>query len=181
LLGFDTDNGSEFLNWHLLRYFQERPKTVGFTRSRPYKKNDNGHVEQKNWTHVRQLLGYGRLDDVALIEPINALYRDIWEPLHNFFLPSAKLEQKSRVGAKVTRRHDKPLTPCDRLLASKEVSAAAKRRLRATRDSLNPFELHRRLEEGLRAILHRALHSSRPTDSLHCAPDAGKTSATPVS
>jgi hypothetical protein len=66
-------------------------------------------------------------------------------------------------------------------LASKEVSTEAKRRLRATRDSLNPFELHRRLEEGLRAILHRALHSSRPTDSLHCAPDAGKTSATPVS
>ena len=57
LLGFDTDNGSEFLNWHLLRYFQERPKGVRFTRSRPYKKHDNGHVEQKNWTHVRQLLG----------------------------------------------------------------------------------------------------------------------------
>lgn len=181
LLGFDTDNGSEFLNWHLLRYFQERPKTVGFTRSRPYKKNDNGHVEQKNWTHVRQLLGYERLDDPDLLGPINALYRDCWEPLHNFFLPSAKLERKSRVGAKVQRKHDKPLTPCERLLASKDVSVASKRRLRATRDSLNPFELHRRLEEGLRAILHRALHSSRPTDSLHCAPDAGTTSATPVS
>ena len=181
LLGFDTDNGSEFLNWHLLRYFQERPKTVGFTRSRPYKKNDNGHVEQKNWTHVRQLLGYDRLDDPTLVEPINALYRDCWEPLHNYFLPSAKLEQKNRVGAKVQRKHDKPLTPCERLLASNDVSVAAKRRLRATRDSLNPFELHRRLEEGLRTILHRALHSSRPTDSLHCAPDAGTTSATPVS
>jgi hypothetical protein len=181
LLGFDTDNGSEFLNWHLLRYFQERPKTVGFTRSRPYKKNDNGHVEQKNWTHVRQLLGYDRLGDPTLVGPINALYRDCWEPLHNYFLPSAKLEQKSRVGAKVQRKHDKPLTPCERLLAGKDLSVAAKRRLRATRDSLNPFELHRRLEEGLRAILHRALHSSRPADSLHCAPDAGTTSATPVS
>lgn len=181
LLGFDTDNGSEFLNWHLLGYFQKRPKQIGFTRSRPYKKNDNGHVEQKNWTHVRQLLGYDRLDDPGLLEPINALYRDCWEPLHNYFLPSAKLEAKSREGAKVKRRHDMPLTPCQRLLASPEVSAAAKRQLKERRTMLNPFELHRRLEEGLRAILHRALHSSRPTDSLHYALDAGKSTPTPVS
>lgn len=181
LLGFDTDNGSEFLNWHLLRYFQDRPKTVGFTRSRPYKKNDNGHVEQKNWTHVRQLLGYDRLDDPVLLEAINALYRDYWEPLHNYFLPSAKLERKSRDGAKVKRQHDKPQTPCDRLLASPEVNAEAKRQLLTTRASLNPFYLHRKLEERLREILHRALHSSRPTDSLHFTPDAGKTEPTPVS
>jgi hypothetical protein len=181
LLGFDTDNGSEFLNWHLLRYFQERPKKVGFTRSRPYKKNDNGHVEQKNWTHVRQLLGYDRLDDPGLLNPVNSLYRDCWEPLHNDFLPQAKLTAKSCDGSKVKRRHDKPLTPCERLLRCKEVSAEGKRQLRATRDALNPFELPRRLEEDLRAILHRALHSSRPTDSLHCAPDAGKKSPIPVS
>jgi hypothetical protein len=181
LLGFDTDNGSEFLNWHLLRHFQDQPKAVGFTRSRPYHKNDNGHVEQKNWTHVRQLLGYDRLDDPELVAPINALYRDCWEPLHNHFLPSAKLEQKSRDGAKIKRRHDKPLTPCQRLLASPEVSGAAKRRLQAERAVLNPFELHRRLEEGLRGILHRARHSSRPTDSLHGAPDADRNTPTPVS
>jgi hypothetical protein len=181
LLGFDTDNGSEFLNWHLVRYFQQRPKAVGFTRSRPYKKNDNGHVEQKNWTHVRQLLGYDRLDDPDLVEAINVLYRDCWELLHNYFLPSAKLDGKTREGAKVKRRHDKPRTPCDRLLDSEEVSAHTKRKLRAARASLNPFELHRNLESGLRAILHRALHSSRPTDSLHYAPDAGKTNPIPVS
>ncbi len=181
LLGFDSDNGSEFLNWHLVRYLQERPRAVGFTRSRPYKKNDNGHVEQKNWTHVRQLLGYERLDDPGLVEAINALYRDCWEPLHNYFLPSAKLQHKCRVGAKVKRSHDKPITPCQRLLASKDVSQASKKQLRATRASLNPFQLHRSLEERLRAILHRALHSSRPTDSLHCAPGAGKTIPTTVS
>jgi len=181
LLGFDTDNGAEFLNWHLLRYFQERPKAVGFTRSRPYMKDDNGHVEQKNWTHVRQLLGYDRLEDPQLVEPINVLYRECWEPLHNYFLPSAKLEEKRREGAKVKRRHDKPLTPCERLLGSPDVDDATKRKLRAQRASLNPFELNRRIEEGLRAILHRALHSSRPTDSLHCALDAGKTSPSPVS
>lgn len=188
LLGFDTDNGSEFLNWHLLRYLQERPKTVGFTRSRPYKKNDNGHVEQKNWTHVRQLLGYDRLDDASLVEAINALYRECWEPLHNYFLPSAKLEEKSREGAKVKRKHDQPQTPCQRLLACKEVTEEAKRKLAATKASLNPFELHRKLEERLRAILHRALHSSRPAptspgqkDSLHSAPDAGKKNTHTVS
>jgi len=95
IAGFDCDNGSEFLNWHLVRYFQDRPKAVGFTRSRPYHKNDNGHVEQKNWTHVRQLLGYDRLDDMELLEPINRLYRELWEP-HNFFLPSAKRPPRSQ-------------------------------------------------------------------------------------
>lgn len=181
LLGFDTDNGSEFLNWHLLRHFQDRPKAVGFTRSRPYKKDDNGHVEQKNWTHVRRLLGYERLEEPELVGPISALYRECWEPLHNYFLPSAKLERKFRKGAKVKRRHDKPKTPCERLLASAEVSAKAKRGLRAELARLNPFELHRRLEDGLRAILHRPLHSSRPTDSLHCAADAGRSTHVQVS
>jgi hypothetical protein len=111
----------------------------------------------------------------------HALYRECWEPLHNYFLPSAKLEQKSRDGAKVKRRHDKPLTPCERLLGSPDVAAASKSKLRAHRAALNPFELNLRLEEGLRAILHRALHSSRPTDSLHCALDAGKNTPDPVS
>lgn len=165
--GFDCDNGSEFLNWHLVRYFQERPKAVGFTRSRPYHKNDNGHVEQKNWTHVRQLLGYDRLDDMDLLEPVNRLYRELWEPLHNYFLPSAKLEGKDRHGARVKRRHDKPQTPCERLLASKAIPAARKRQLREERAVLNPFELHRRLEAALRPLLLRVLHSSRPAGSLH--------------
>jgi hypothetical protein len=181
LLGFDTDNGSEFLNWHLVRYFQDRKKAVGFTRSRPYKKNDNCHVEQKNWTHVRQLLGYDRLGEEEFLKPINDLYRDCWEPLNNYFLPSAKLDKKSREGAKVKRKHDKPKTPCDRLLSCAEVSEEGKKKLREVRAGLNPFELHRKLEEGLRAILHRALHSSRPTDSLHSESDADRKSGVTVS
>ncbi|MEZ0296287.1 MAG: hypothetical protein ACAI35_07520 [Candidatus Methylacidiphilales bacterium] len=167
LLGFDCDNGSEFLNWHLVRYFQERPsgKAVGFTRSRPYHKDDNGHVEQKNWTHVRQLLGYQRLEDPALLPAINALYRDVWEPLHNYFMPTSKLISKDRHGAKVRRRHDKPLTPCERLLASNSVTASAKRRLRSIRASLDPIALHHQLETGLRRILSTAPRSQPPAES----------------
>jgi len=182
LLGFDCDNGSEFLNWHLMSYFHQREKKVGFTRSRPYHKNDNGHVEQKNWTHVRQLLGYDRLEDPQLLQQINALYRDIWEPFHNYFCPSAKLLSKDRHGAKIKRRHDRPMTPCERLLASAQVSAAAKKKLRQTRAALNPFELQRRLNVALRPILQRALRSSRPSGSLHSAPVvATKSTLTTVS
>jgi len=84
ILGFDCDNGSEFLNHHLTRYFLQRKHPVHFTRSRPYRKNDNAHVEQKNWTHVRELLGYDRLDNPAMIKQLNALYQD-WEKLNNEF------------------------------------------------------------------------------------------------
>lgn len=125
---------------------------MGLTRSRPYKKNDNAHVEQKNWTHVRQLLGYDRLGDAGLVSEINALYRECWEPLHNFYLPSAKLEQKSREGAKVKRKHDKPLTPCERLLQSEDVDEPTKQRLREQKAALNPFALHREIEERLRSM-----------------------------
>lgn len=171
LVGFDCDNGSEFLNWHLVRYFQERPKAVGFTRSRPYHKDDNGHVEQKNWTRVRQLLGYERFEDPGLVEAINTLYREVWEPLHNYFMPSMKLISKDRHGAKVKRRHDRPRTPCERLLNSPEIPPQTKHKLRKERASMDPFKLHERLEEGLRRVLHRALHSSRPTGSLRSVPD----------
>lgn len=183
LQGFDCDNGSEFLNWHLLRYLQlNRPRKIKFTRSRPYQKDDNGHVEQKNWTHVRQLLGYGRLEDPALLEKITRIYRDIWEPLNNFFLPSAKLIRKTRHGAKVTRRHDKPMTPCDRLLACNHIDDHMKRRLRRQRASLNPFQLKRKLEQALKHVLDQAHPARRPTGAL---PDgiknANKTTHAPVS
>lgn len=166
LRGFDCDNGSEFLNWHLVRYLQERKPAVAFTRSRPYHKNDNGHVEQKNWTHVRQLLGYDRLDDPKMIDRINTIYRDIWEPFHNFFCPSARLITKHRYGAKLTRKHDTPQTPCDRLLASDQLTQKAKRQLKAQRRKLNPFQLQRELQKQLKPILVEARRSSRPTGSL---------------
>lgn len=178
LLGFDCDNGSEFLNWHLVRHFQERARRVSFTRSRPYHKDDNGHVEQKNWTHVRQLLGYDRLEDRGLCVQINHLYAQLWEPFHNFFCPSAKLLSKERHGAKVQRRHDAPTTPCDRLLACAHVDEATKNALRNQRARLNPFDLARKIEKALRRILEHPLRSSRPTGSLHSGDAQGKKRAT---
>jgi len=134
---FHTDNGGEFLNWALHRHLTGRAVKLPWTRSRAYRKNDNAHCEQKNWTHVRQLLGYGRLEDPELCAKINALYRELWEPLHNHFCPSAKLVSKDRHGAKVRRRHDRPTTPCDRLLASPHLAKATKARLRAERAALH--------------------------------------------
>jgi len=104
VLGFDCDNGSEFLNHHLVRYFTDRPKQPAlFSRSRPYAKNDNAFVEQKNWTHVRQLLGYDRLDKPALVPLINALYANEWSSLTNFFCPTLKLKSKTRLGVAPVR------------------------------------------------------------------------------
>lgn len=178
VLGFDCDNGSEFLNHHLVSYFTERPKRVKFTRSRPYHKNDNGHVEQKNWTHVRQLLGYQRMEDPELVERINEVYREYWEPLHNYFLPSTKLVEKSRTGAKIKRQHDTPQTPVARLLKSSKLTREAKARLRGEKKKHNPFKLQRDLEQRLRAILLPGLRSSRPTGSLRSAQAKSKKNQT---
>ena len=100
LRGFDCDNGSEFLNHHLVRYFGNHPGQPAFTRSRPYRKNDNAHVEQKNWTHARHLFGYDRLDQPELMALMNHVYSDLWCPLQNHFCPSLKLKSKHRDGAK---------------------------------------------------------------------------------
>ena len=115
LLGFDCDNGREFLNWHLMKHFHQRDKTVQFTRSRPYHKDDNAHVEQKNWTHVRQWFGYHRLDKHVLVGLMNHLYTHEWRFYHNFFLPSVKLVEKKLVEGKDIKRYDQPKTPYQRV------------------------------------------------------------------
>jgi hypothetical protein len=154
ILGFDSDNGSEFLNYHLVNYFLDRKPKVSFTRSRPYKKNDNAHVEQKNWTHVRGLLGYSRLGDPDLVEPINRLYQESWSLLHNFFLPSMKLVSKERIKSRTRRKYDHPQTPYDRLRRSRRgVKTQKLKELKDRYESLNPFELHRQVEANLKQIL----------------------------
>jgi len=109
--GFDCDNGSEFLNWPVLKYFADRKRPVQYTRSREYYKNDNAHVEEKNWTHVRQYLGYQRFEDEGMVALMNDLYRSEWRLLMNFFLPQVKLVAKERIGSKTIKKHDKPQTP----------------------------------------------------------------------
>jgi hypothetical protein len=154
LLGFDVDNGSEFLTWHLWRYCLERPAPVDLRRSRPYKKNDQAHVEQKNWTHVRQLLGYDRIEGAELVAVVNELYRT-WGLLHNFFCPTLKLKNKVRRGAKTIRKYAQPQTPYQRLLECPDVSSAQKEELRARFQQLNPLHLKSKLEEQLKALFHQ--------------------------
>jgi hypothetical protein len=101
LLGLDSDSGGEFLNYHVMGWLQHRPRPVFMTRSRPYKKDDNAHVEQKNWSHVRQLLGYERYDNPEVVEPINALAKGAYGQLLNFFHASLKVERKKHVQGRI--------------------------------------------------------------------------------
>jgi hypothetical protein len=146
LLGLDSDNGSEFINDHLKRYCEQRQIT--FTRCRPYKKNDQAYIEQKNWTAIRQTVGYDRYEGAAAY----ALLRAIYEPLRlylNFFQPVMVLVSKERRGAKVTRRYDTAKTPYQRVLEAPEVADEVKLRLRQQYLTLNPAELLRRIEQCL--------------------------------
>ena len=153
LLGMDFDNGSEWLNWHLVRYLQERVAPVKLTRSRPYHKDDNAHVEQKNWMWPRQVLGYTRLEKPEAVPLINRLYKETWGPLQNFFLPSARLVKKHREGSRWVRRHDRPQTAYQRLVQSGQLSRKQAKRLRDWYESLDPFELARQTELQLKPIL----------------------------
>jgi hypothetical protein len=153
LRGFDSDNGGEFINHHLQTYLRGRHRSVEPTRSRPYKKNDNAHIEQKNWTHIRQVFGYGRFDNLAVVPLMNDLYANEFSLMRNYFLPSVKLMEKNRVGSKIVKIHDRPQTPCDRILCSPLIPEDTKRRLRAIRKTLNPFLLHEIIQRKIKAIL----------------------------
>lgn len=150
LLGIDPDNGSEFINWQLYRHCVE--KNIEFTRGRPYMKNDNAHIEQKNWTHVRKLAGYKRLETEEKREILSNLYRNEWRLYMNFFIPNKKLIAKKRVGTKIVKRYDTPRTPYQRLLEHKEPPKEKKKVLRQLYDSLNPVELKRSIEKQLRYL-----------------------------
>lgn len=152
LLGFDSDNGSEFLNHHLLRHFTARKQPVKFTRSRAYHSNDNAHVEQKNWTHVRQWIGYDRLDSPEFVPLLNELYRSEWRLYHNFFLPSVKLIDKERIGSKTIKRHDQPKTPYQRIMACADIPQLVKDKLSKQFETLNPFLLRKAMESKLKKV-----------------------------
>lgn len=154
ILGFDCDNGSEFLNWHLMHYFsnEQGSHRIQFTRSRPYHSDDNAHVEQKNWTHVRQLFGYERFENQAVVELMNTLYKNEISQLNNYFLPNFKLIKKERVESKIIKKHDVPATPYQRLMLSKHITEGKKQELTEIYNQLNPFELKKTIQKKLNII-----------------------------
>jgi hypothetical protein len=152
LLGLDSDNGGEFLNHHVLSWLQKRPRPVFMTRSRPYKKDDNAHVEQKNWTHIRQCFGYERHDNPEVVELINVLVKGAYGQLLNYFHASLKLERKERTQGRLKRIYGDAQTPLARVLASAEVKPQTKRRLEQEKARLNPFALKQVVARSLKKI-----------------------------
>ena len=157
ILGFDCDNGSEFLNWHLMHYFsnEQGNHRVQFTRSRPYHSDDNAHVEQKNWTHVRQLFGYERFDNQEVVGMMNDLYRNEISQLNNYFLPNFKLIAKERIEAKIIKKHSKPATAYQRLMESEHITNVKKQELTDIYNQLNPFKLKKTIQKKLNAIFSK--------------------------
>ena len=152
LLGLDSDNGGEFLNYHVLSWLQKRPRPVFMTRSRPYKKDDNAHVEQKNWTHIRQCFGYERHDNPEVVDLINTLVKGAYGQLLNYFHASLKLDRKERVDGRLRRVYGEAQTPLARVLASAQVSAPIKQRLAQEKSRLNPFALKQMVGRSLKEI-----------------------------
>lgn len=150
LMGIDPDNGSEFINWQLYNYCLKRK--IKFTRGRPNKKNDNAHIEQKNWTHVRKIVGYQRLDTQTQADLLNRLYRGPVRLYMNFFQPVMKLVRKERINGRLKRQYDIPKTPYQRVLEHPAIPLATKEQLTAFYQTLNPAALKREIEQGIAAL-----------------------------
>jgi hypothetical protein len=149
ILGIDSDNDSAFINETLQSYCKDR--RIEFTRSRPYKKNDQAWIEQKNGSVIRRFVGYSRFSGLIAGQCLARLYRMI-RLYVNFFQPSFKLLSKTRDGAKIRKKYHKPATPCERLMAHASVSDAAKEALRAELAPLDPAELLHEIREGQAAL-----------------------------
>lgn len=150
---FNVDNGSEFLNEHFAEFFGlDRDNDIA-TRSRAYKKNDNCFVEQKNFTTVREIFGYDRLDHPDVVKDMNELYRNELSLLHNYFIPQMKMTEKSREGARYKRKYGKPQTPYQVLMASNDVPETIKAKLQTVFQTLDPFELRRCAQMKLKLLI----------------------------
>ena len=180
LRGIDSDNGSEFINAHLHAYCKTRQ--IQFTRGRPYKKDDNAHIEPKNWTHVRKHMGYLRDDTEAARVAMNAVYADL-RLLQNLFLPSVTLQAKERVGARLRRRYGPPQTPLERVQACPRADRAKVQALVALRSRLDPFVLAARIEEKLERVYGlaapRGAHPMTPVGAADTAAKNASVSAAP--
>lgn len=158
-----SDNGTEYINAHLFRYTEK--EGLGFSRSRPNKKNDNCFVEQKNWTHVKKYVGYLRYDTLKELETLNDLYRNELRLYKNFFQPVIKLISKERIGGKIHRRYDIPKTPYQRVIESKDVSEEKKQELKNIYQSLNPAELKRTIDRKL-DLLYRVYQEKHKSQKV---------------
>src|SRR5262249_6446123 len=169
LVGIDSDNGSEFINYHLKTFCDQNQ--IQFTRGRPYKKDDNAHIEQKNWTHVRKIFGYQRYDSQPALEAMNDLYQNELTILQNLFLPSMKLLEKTRIGSKLKRRYEQPHTPLDRLLHCPQANPLKIQKLKTLRDTTDPFALAKSIEQKLERIYLMANHRVSPNPPPQPTPE----------
>ncbi len=151
--GIDSDNGSEFINQILYKYCQK--EKLGFTRSRPNRKNDNAYIEQKNWTYVRKIFGYLRYDTYEELAIMNDLYHNELRLYKNFFQPVMKLKSKEKVGGKVKRKYEDSKTPYQRLMESGQIRDEVRDELKDIYLSLNPAALKRNIDAKL-ARLYKA-------------------------
>ena len=149
-LHIHPDNDGAFINWHLVAYAEK--EQIGFSRSRPFKKNDNNFVEQKNSTHVRGILGHLRYDTEKELTIINKLYRNEWRLYKNFFQQVMKLKEKIRDKGKVHRKYDVPKTPYHRLIESEHIPQETKEKLTQLYQSLNPAELKRKIDMKIHGV-----------------------------
>jgi hypothetical protein len=159
--GIDSDNGEEFINYHLLGFCLDAH--IKFTRSRAYKKDDNAHIEQKNWTRVRQAVGWDRYDTNPALDAINDLYTNELRLFQNLFQPSAKLIRRSRVGSRRIRHHDKPKTPLQRLLLLKLGDPIKIQAMIQLANQLDPFVLSDSLDRKLADLGELALLCEAPS------------------
>jgi hypothetical protein len=171
VLGFDSDNGSEFMNWNLLTYFKTRSPAIKFTRSRSYQKNDNAHVEQKNGTHVRGLLGHDRIEDPECVEALNEALI-LWSCWKNLFCPVMKLLSKTRDGHRYKKTYDKPRTPLQRVLECTGVREHTKRDLRKLLAATDCFALKEMIDNKLKEIFE-AIHKRQNTHTASAFSAAG--------
>jgi len=164
--GLDSDNGQEFINETLYKYCVR--EKLQFTRSRPCHKNDNAYIEEKNWTHVRKVLGYLRYDTVEEIAIIRDLYRNELRLYKNFFQPVMKLVSKERIGGRIKRKYGTPTTPYQNLIESKQLSKEAEEQLLRAYHPLNPAALKRNIDAKINKLIqtHEAKNATQGT-SLH--------------
>jgi hypothetical protein len=149
------------------------PDVQARTRGRPYRKNDNAYIEQKDWTHVRKIFGWKRIDTFAAVEAMNQLYRNELRLFLNYFQPSVKLIERIRIGSRVRRKYDRPKTPFERLIELGILTEAQIATMQAERDRLDPFALSAAIESKVAAILRMPGSPASASRSSRAAPCHG--------